>query len=343
MPMAEDEQQRVHYIHRMSYTAQERFVGVFVLVALLVIFLLFFINSKTAHLFEDSVTFNAYLNNAIGISTDTPIKISGLDVGRVKSLDISPDNRIHLKLLVYSKYRKLVRQDSKASLGKLSVIGRSMVLIEAGSPESPMMPENGTIEVEEPLSMDELIAELTPVVKAVEVSVERFSQLITAFQPEQMQSIASNLEKSSENIRNVSEQLSSGKGAIGMALYDENFRKRLDSSVNSIDKAFAQAEARLAQLEPTLAHIETVSKQSSKASADLPAIASEFHELLANANTTLTGVNVEMKQLPELISRMKVLMERTDRLLEGVSNSWIFSSEEERERTKLIGVQPGHE
>lgn len=341
--MAEDEQQRIHYIHRMSFTAQERIVGVFVLAALFVIFLLFFINSKTAHLFEDSVTFNAYLNNAIGVSTDTPIKISGLDVGRVKSIDIAEDNRIHLRLLVYAKYRNLVRKDSTASLGKLSVIGRSMVLIEAGSPDSPLLPDKATIKVEEPMTMDELIAELTPVVKAVEVSVERFSQLITAIQPEQMQSIASNIEQSSKNIRQISEQISHGKGAVGMALYDETFRKRLENSVTAIDKAFSQAEARIAQLEPTLNELQTISQHGSKASEDLPAISKEFHELLANANTTLTGVNVEMKELPELISRMKVLMDRTDRLLEGINNSWMFSSEEERERAKLIGVQPGHD
>ena len=341
--MSDNEQQRVHYIHRMSYTMQERIVGIFVLAALAVIFLLLFINSKTAHLFEDSVTFHAYLNNAIGISTDTPVKISGLDVGRVKALDISPDNRIHLQLIVYERYRNLVRSDSKASLGKLSVIGRSMVLIEAGSPDSPLLPDNATIEVEEPLSMDELIAELTPVVKAVEVSVEQFSKLITAIQPEQMQAIASNLQQSSENIRQISEQVQSGKGTLGMAVYDEQFRESFARTISAMDKTFTQAEARLKQMEPTLANLKNVSENTNEASVEFPVIASEFRELLANANTTLTGVNVEMRQLPELISRMKVLMERTDRLLEGISNSWMFSNEEDRQRAKLIGVQPANE
>jgi hypothetical protein len=50
-----------------------------------------------------------------------------------------------------------------------------------------------------------------------------------------------------------------------------------------------------------------------------------------------------MRELPELISRMKVLMERTDRLLEGISSSWLFSSEESRQRARLIGVQPANE
>ena len=341
--MSDNEQQRVHYIHRMSYTMQERIVGIFVLAALAVIFLLLFINSKTAHLFEDSVTFHAYLNNAIGISTDTPVKISGLDVGRVKALDISPDNRIHLQLIVYERYRNLVRSDSKASLGKLSVIGRSMVLIEAGSPDSPLLPDNATIEVEEPLSMDELIAELTPVVKAVEVSVEQFSKLITAIQPEQMQAIASNLQQSSENIRQISEQVQSGKGTLGMAVYDEQFRESFARTISAMDKTFTQAEARLKQMEPTLANLKNVSENTNEASVEFPVIASEFRELLANANTTLTGVNVEMRQLPELISRMKVLMERTDRLLEGISNSWMFSNEEDRQRATLIGVRPANE
>lgn len=341
--MSEKEQQRVHYIHRMSYTMQERLVGIFVLAALAVIFLLLFINSKTAHLFEDSVSFHAYLNNAIGISTDTPVKISGLDVGRVKALDISDDNRIHIQLIVYERYRNLVRSDSKASLGKLSVIGRSMVMIEAGSPDSPLLPDNSTIEVEEPLSMDELIAELTPVVKAVEVSVERFAELITTINPEQMRAITSNLQQSTENIRQISEQVQSGKGTLGMAIYDEQFRESFARTIVSMDKAFAQAEARLTQMEPTLTNLNSVSENTDKASVEFPAIASEFRELLANANTTLTGVNVEMRQLPELISRMKVLMERTDRLLEGISNSWMFSSEEERQRAKLIGVQPANE
>ncbi len=341
--MSDDDQQRVHYIHRMSYTMQERIVGVFVLAALAVIFLLLFINSKTAHLFEDSVTFHAYLSNAIGISTDTPVKISGLDVGRVKKLDISPDNRIHLQLIVYERYRNLVRLDSKASLGKLSVIGRSMVLIEAGSPDSPLLPDNASIEVEEPLSMDELIAELTPVVKAVETSVERISELITAIQPEQIQAIANNLQKSTDNIRQISAQVQSGKGTLGMAVYDEQFRQSFARTIAAMDKAFTLAEARLAQMEPTLANLKNVSENTDKASVEFPEIATEFRELLANANTTLTGVNVEMRQLPELISRMKVLMERTDRLLKGISNSWMFSNEETRQRAKLIGVQPAHE
>lgn len=54
-------EQRIHYIHRLSYSVRERLVGVFVLVALAVVFGLIFINSRTSHLFEERISYHAYL------------------------------------------------------------------------------------------------------------------------------------------------------------------------------------------------------------------------------------------------------------------------------------------
>lgn len=338
-----NDKQRVHYIHRMSYSSQERLVGIFVLSALAIIFLLFFVNSKTANLFQDSITLHAYLKNAEGISTETLVKVSGIEVGKVKSIDISDDHRIHLTLQVFERYRELVRRDSQASIGKLSVLGRSTIDIEAGSPDEPVLADGDTIEVEEPLSMDELIAELTPVVKAVEESVQRFAAVMQAIEPKKVETIVANLEDSSSNIRKISEQLNNDKGAVGMALYDEDFRHRLKQTVNALEKTLTQAEQRLAQIEPVVNNIDTITNETGKASKDFPALVHDTKTMVGNINTTLTSLNVEVKQLPDLITRMNVLMEQTDRLLEGISNSWMFSNEESREREKLIEVQPQHE
>jgi len=343
MTEQDTQRQRVHYIHRMSYSSQERLVGVFVLSALAVIFMLFFINSKTANLFQESFTLHAYLKNAEGISTDTLVKVSGIEVGKVKRLDISPDHRIHISLRVFEKYRELIRKDSSAAIGKLSVLGRSTIDIEAGSPDQPMLNDGDTIEVEEPLSMDELIAELTPVVKAVEESVRRFAAVMQSVEPTRVETIVANLEHTSTNLRSMSDQLKADKGAVGMALYDQDFRKRLKQTVTSLDQTLSQTEQRMAQLEPVLGNVDTITRQTGEASKDFPVLIHETKTMVGNINTTLTSLNVEVKQIPDLITRMNVLMEQTDRLLEGVSNSWLFSTEESREREKLIGVQPQHE
>ena len=52
--MAEKEQ--VHYIHRLSYTARERLVGVFVLLAILLLFLTVAFNRQTEDFFAPKFT-----------------------------------------------------------------------------------------------------------------------------------------------------------------------------------------------------------------------------------------------------------------------------------------------
>ena len=318
-------------------------MGIFVLSALAVIFLLFFINSKTANLFQESITLHAYLKNAEGISTDTLVKVSGIEVGKVKSLDISPDHRIHISLRIFERYRELIRKDSHAAIGKLSVLGRSTIDIQAGSPSQPILKDGDIIEVEEPLGVDELIAELTPVVKAVEASVQRFASILQSIDPKKVETIVANMEQTSNRLQSVSEQLAADKGAVGMAIYDEEFRNSLKQTVASLDKTLSQTEQRMAQLGPVIHNVDTITRETGEASRDFPALIHETKTMVGNINTTLTSLNVEVKQIPDLITRMNVLMEQTDRLLEGVSNSWLFSTEESREKEKLIGVQPQHE
>ena len=46
-------ERRVHYIHSMSYTAQERVVGGFVIAGLIILLLMFAITRGTLELFEE--------------------------------------------------------------------------------------------------------------------------------------------------------------------------------------------------------------------------------------------------------------------------------------------------
>ncbi|MCW8841725.1 MAG: hypothetical protein OQK96_12240, partial [Gammaproteobacteria bacterium] len=102
-------------------------------------------------------------------------------------------------------------------------------------------------------------------------------------------------------------------------------------------------EGRLMQMEPVLENVTTITDATGEASQEFPQLVHGTRTMVDNINTTLTSLNLEAKQLPDLITRMNVLMEQTDRLLEGIANSWLFSSEEAREKERLIGIQPQHE
>ncbi len=332
---------RVHYIHRLSYSARERLVGLFVLVALAVVFTLIFINGKTAHLFEDRITYHAFLRNAQGITTESVVKVSGIEVGRISSLGISSDNKIRISMYVFERFAELVRADSKAALSKLSIVGNASIEITAGSPDQPLLPDGAILIVEEPLSVDELIAELTPVVEKVKAALENVTAIVAAVPPRAVESTTQDLAVSLANLRDITEQLSAGRGALGQAVYGQELESRVVNSVARLESSLSRADARLAELEPVVANVDAVAARTQKLAGTLDGLVGETRALVGQMNTVMGTVSLELQQFPEIMTRMRLLLESTDRTLEGVQRVWPISSaiKPTTEET-LIRVQP---
>lgn len=326
----------VHYIHRMNYSMQEKLVGVFILSALALFFMLFFINSQTTHLFEKHINLYLYVNNAEGISGETPVRISGIEVGKVDSVEITEDNRILIIVRVYERYQSLLRQDSKAAIGKLSLLGRSSIEISAGSPALSKLEDGSALLVEEPISLDQLIAEVTPVVTAVGETVQHFATVMLAIEPEKVQGIVDNLLALSQDLQQTGSQVASGQGSLGMVLHDQQFQQDLRQSLNSLATS-------LQQLEPILHNINKVSQHGDVAASDLPQLMQETRQMVNTINASVGSLSMEIQQLPELITRMNVVMEQTDQLLGVINNSWLFSDKDASPPSPLIGVEISHE
>ena len=129
MRQTDNPDQKVHYIHRISNAMRERIAGIFVLAAVIIIAGLILIQSHSSHLFDKRVDYSVYLNNAQGVSTETLIHISGIEVGRVSTIDITSENKIHVKFFVYETFQRLIRSDTTAEMNKLSLIGNAVIIL----------------------------------------------------------------------------------------------------------------------------------------------------------------------------------------------------------------------
>ncbi len=337
-------EQRVHYIHHLSYSMRERLVGVFVLVALAVIFGLIFINSRTTHLFEERITYHAYLKNAQGVNTESVVKVSGIDVGRVSSIDIAPDNRVHLELFVYKRFHNLLRADSRASLSKLSLLGKAVIDISAGSVEATLLPEGATLHIDEPMSLDELMADLTPVMEKVRQIVDGVATLVQAVEPGDVTTTSREMARTLESMRVISEQIASGKGAFGQAVFSPEVEQHVTGSLANLEAVLRKADQRLAEMEPLLANATAIAGEGSITTRELSALVVEAKQLVNQMNTAMGTVNVELQQLPELVSRMKLLMDSTDRTLQGMQRIWPLSSAVPVvSEDTVIEAQPGND
>src|SRR5690349_10454104 len=81
-------------------------------------------------MFDRNVTFNVYLPDVDGLKVDSPVRLGGLDVGRVSKISFSPDmkdTRVKVELLVSERFAARVRSDSIARVASRGMLGDKTV------------------------------------------------------------------------------------------------------------------------------------------------------------------------------------------------------------------------
>lgn len=323
---------------------RERLVGVFVLLSIAIVVSLVMAKGKTTHLFEDRITYHAFLRNAQGLAADSRVKVSGIEVGRVSSLGISRDNRIHVKFFVYEDFQNLIRSDSHGALSKLALVGDAVIEITSGSPELPVLPDGSEIEMEEPMTVDELLGELTPIMGKVKQTFDDVAEIVGAIEPEKINKSSADFAQTMANLNAVSTDIAKGQGVIGKALYDKQMERDVSESLHHLANTMALAEKRLQELEPVFRNMDTLSSDSQALTQELTGLVGDSRELVTQMNSAMGTINTEVQQLPELITRMQLVLESTDRMLEGMQRIWPISSAiVPTEAEKIIKVHPVNE
>ena len=332
--MAENNnRKKVHYIHRLSSVVQERIAGIFILIALLVIAGLILIQIQSSHLFDDRIYYDTYLTNAQGISTETLINISGIEVGRVMTIDITSDNRIHVKFFVYEGFQRLLRTDSTGELSKLSVIGNTAIIIKAGSHQLPILEANSTIAIEEPVTIDVLIGKLTPVITSLNEIVLNVSALIAAVEPAQLRSATEDLALLMKNLREISDQVAGGKGLVGKILYDDALEQEITLAIQGVNPIVKDVAKTVRQAKKDMQLVEKILLETEKRVQEIalvlePAagIADKSNRIASELQFTTQQVNREIGQLPEMVDKMQRLLDSTNRTINATQQIWPLST-----------------
>ncbi len=315
------EKDKVHYIHRLNYTARERLVGAFVLVAVLLLFLAVALNKQTERFFAPKFTLYAYITNAEGVSIDTPVMVYGLDVGKITKLSLSEDNRIEVTMQILERFHRLIRTDSTAEISKLSVIGNAAISIKPGSTSKPIVANDAVVPMEEPMSVDQMMGQVSPVLVDVKSTLAQINALSHSIDPKDLDALVKNLTVVSENLKVITSQFASGPGST-------------QAAVQSLTATLKEAQERLAEIQPLL-------KNANAASADLPGLVTQSHKLVTQLNTTMGTVNYQLQALPDMVARTREILDETDATLQALQNTWpISSAVAKKPTTTITPVQP---
>ncbi|NOQ87832.1 MAG: MCE family protein [Gammaproteobacteria bacterium] len=284
---------RAHYIHRLSYTAQERLAGTFVLLAVGLLVWLLITSQKTQNLFEDEITLYATMSSIQAVNKDTNVIISGLDIGSVTDVNIDDKNNVIITMSILKKYQKLIRTDSTAELlnFKFALLGKSVIEISVGSPQLPVIEDGSTLTIKESFNLVQLVSKFEPVLVTLQDSIKKINEILQAIDPEQVGANVSNLEAISSDLKFITKQIKQGKGLAGNAIFNKNMQDDVLTTTENIRLLTEQTKG-----------------------------------IIEQTSVLLISIQQQIDQIPELTEKVKPLLDEADKTIKATQQIWPLSS-----------------
>jgi len=330
-----------HYAQNISYKHRERMVGLFVFSGFLLFLLFILISVKNQHLFEQRVMFYIEVNSSEGISPGNVVTALGTEVGLVSSLKLVQEHKIRVTIEVYEGQRNFIRTGAKAVVNRLTNIGNALIEIQSASIDAPVLVAGSLIPVEETPSLNDLLLGLANLVQSADNN-----NLLSKFEV-----MLPKLELTLENVHEIITQIASGHGVLGAAIFDKQVEKELKVVVKSGAEILSEAEGiitiakdRLLQLQPVLNDAKYMTHDLRGTTENLPAMINELNDIVAQVKTALTLLNGELESLPGVALDARTTLNKTNRLLDSVQNTWPLSNDQSTSKAKqLLAPHPSYE
>ena len=146
-------------------------VGALVLVALAILTVAVFQLGEAANLFEKRYTLVTFLPNANGLREGGSVTVAGQLAGIVKRIDFLPvdaDTARNLKvtLEINQELQPQIREDSRARVRTLGLLGDKVIDVSVGTPRYSAMPQGDTILSTESLDYEQVLVQASGRIRA---------------------------------------------------------------------------------------------------------------------------------------------------------------------------------
>jgi phospholipid/cholesterol/gamma-HCH transport system substrate-binding protein len=197
---------------RKQLTWSELRVGVFVLAGLFLLAVAIFYVTGAGTL-GPTYRLITYLPEVEGLGTGAPVRLDGVAVGDVQSIQLTPHpqdgaHNITLVMRISKKFQNDIRTDSTASLITEGLLGNRYVTISRGL-TGAVLQSNGAVPGKEEAAMKQM--------------VERGADLMQ------------NLGALSDDLRGIVDDVHKGRGTLGKLMNDPSLYNHLDSTAGKMD------------------------------------------------------------------------------------------------------------
>ena len=288
-------------------------LGIFIFLGFVLFAIGIFMVGKKGAIFGSSFNVNAYFTNVQGLRSGAVVRLSGIDVGSVKSIQIVPDTtgRVQVQMSLSEDIKRFIRTDTKALIETEGLVGNKVVVLEIGSNTSEEVKDGGYIQTREQPSFTAILNE---------------TQGVIQYTKEMTKSLAE-----------ITEKVNTGKGSIGKLLNDDKLYQ------NAADLTL-QANTSLKGITKEL---QKVTDLFDKLGAGVQDVVDNVNQTIARFDTIMVGVQhgkgmlgqilvdgskydstfaVTMQNIQSTSEAARLAASRLAENMEALKHNWLFKN-----------------
>jgi phospholipid/cholesterol/gamma-HCH transport system substrate-binding protein len=245
----------------------EKKVGIFFVLGLIILGVLLEVGEKW-NPFQKNIHYKTYLTSITGLKVGDPVRLAGVDVGRITDIVILTD-KIEIDFEVKPGTR--IKTDTVAGLRLTNLLGGQFLGISFGSPNAPLLEPGGTVKGKDVANIDIIVDNLSDVVKDAKSLVNNLNknqELVIKKVSNILDDNRGSLKAALANLDSITYKLDKGNGSLAMLLNDGALYRDASSTVAS----FKTVAAKLEKGEGTLGKLvndDTLYRDTSSVVADL--------------------------------------------------------------------------
>jgi phospholipid/cholesterol/gamma-HCH transport system substrate-binding protein len=244
-----------------SEQVRRRFrVGIVVFAALLALLVGIFMVGRRASIFTRKVDYIIHFASASGLTTGNQVRLAGVTVGNVLDVALSEkpgDTSVTVTISVEKRMASRIRQDTRAAIKTIGLLGDKYIELEGGTAGSPEIPPGSEIQAAQEAGIEKLLAggenllgDLTEIARSLKTILKRTEQgeglvgELTSNSKEGKE-LGSNLNQTLRQLSETLRKINSGKSLAGKLLVDEKYGEQTGDSLRVAIRSAADALGKL--------------------------------------------------------------------------------------------------
>jgi len=186
-------------------------LGMFVIIGIVFFAITIYFIGKTQNLFGATFQLNANFKNVSGLKVGNNVRLSGINIGTVKSIEFVSDSLVKVNFIIQEDVQKYIKTDAMVSIGSDGLMGDKVLTISPGSTSNKVVEDDNFILSSKAVEMEDMM-------KSVKVSVDN-AKIIT------------------HQMAQFSYKINNNDGLLSKVLTDRSFANKLDKTMTNLESS----------------------------------------------------------------------------------------------------------